>query len=284
MTSASSDQRSVLVTGCSSGFGLLAAVTFAQRGCRVYAALRDTAASAPLEEAASAAGVEVRVVPLDVTSTASVEAAVAAALADGPLDVVVNNAGVELFGAVHLVADHEISRQLDTNVHGPVRVVRAVMPSMIANGRGTVVNVGSIAGLVGAPYSGLYAASKHALEAITEAMHFELAHLGIRVSIVEPGQFATELAAKAMVAEAMPPGSDEHERWQAFRTAMRGLVDGEPASPQLVADVIVHAALDDHWQLRWPVGADADLVIDTKSTMSFEDFESTMRAALDWHD
>jgi NAD(P)-dependent dehydrogenase (short-subunit alcohol dehydrogenase family) len=284
VNAASPDHRSVLVTGCSSGFGLLAAVSFARRGCRVYATMRDITSSSPLEEAAAAAGVNVRVVPLDVTSTASVEAAVATVLADGPLDVVVNNAGVELFGAVHLVADHEISRQLDTNVHGPVRVVRAVVPSMIANGGGTIVNVGSIAGLVGAPYSGLYAASKHALEAITEAMHFELAHLGVRVCIVEPGQFATELATKAMVAEAMPAGSVEHERWQAFRSAMRGLVDGEPVDPQLVADVVVDAALGDHWQLRWPVGADADLVIATKSTMSFDDFESTMRTALDWHD
>ena len=280
---AASDQ-SVLVTGCSSGFGLLAAVTFARRGCRVYATMRDISGRAALDEAAAAAGVEVQVVALDVTSTASVEAAVATALVDGPIDVVVNNAGLEVFGAVHLVADHEIARQLDTNVHGPVRVVRAVMPSMIANGGGTVVNVGSIAGLVGAPYSGMYAASKHALEAITEAMHFELSHLGVRVCIVEPGQFATELAAKAIVADAMPPGSAEHERWQAFRAAMRGLVEGEPADPQVVADVIVEAALGDRWQLRWPVGADADLVISTKSTMSFEDFESTMRTALDWHD
>jgi NAD(P)-dependent dehydrogenase (short-subunit alcohol dehydrogenase family) len=279
-----SSDRSVLVTGCSSGFGLLAAVAFARRGCRVYATMRDISARAALDEAASAAGVEVQVLALDVTSTASVEAAVATALADGPIDVVVNNAGLEVFGAVHLVADHEIVRQLDTNVHGPVRVVRAVVPSMIANGGGTVVNVGSIAGLVGAPYSGLYAASKHALEAITEAMHFELSHLGVRVCIVEPGQFATELAAKAIVADAMPPGSPDHERWQAFRTAMRGLVEGEPADPQVVADVIVDAALGDRWQLRWPVGADADLVTSAKSTMSFEDFESTMRAALDWHD
>ncbi|MEX2626809.1 MAG: SDR family oxidoreductase [Ilumatobacteraceae bacterium] len=276
--------RTVLITGCSSGFGLLAAVEFARRGCHVVATVRDASVAGSLHAAAEAAGVEVEVAELDVRSTESVERAVADVVASGPLDVVVNNAGLEVFGAVHLVSDDEVIRQFDTNVHGPVRVVRAAVPHMIERGAGTIVNVGSVAGVVGAPYSGLYAASKHALEALTEAMHFELAQHGVRVSIVEPGQFATELAAKATVAAAMPPGSAEHERWQRFRTAMRGLVDGEPADPQRVAEVICDAALGDEWKLRWPVGDDADLVIATKSTMGFEDFETTMRAALDWHE
>ena len=275
----------VLITGCSSGFGLLAAVEFARRGCEVIATMRDTGAAGPLRDAADAAGVDVDVAELDVRSTESVDRAVAAAVAGGGLDVVVNNAGLEVFGAVHLVSDDEVIRQFDTNVHGPVRLVRAVVPHLIERGGGAVVNVGSVTGIVGAPYSGLYAASKHALEALTEAMHFELAQMGIRVSIVEPGQFGTELAAKATVAAAMPPGSAEHDRWQRFRTAMRGLVaDGEPADPQRVAEVICDAALGDEWRLRWPVGDDADLVISTKASMGFEEFESTMRTALDWHE
>jgi NAD(P)-dependent dehydrogenase (short-subunit alcohol dehydrogenase family) len=202
----------------------------------------------------------------------------------GSIDIVVNNAGVELFGAVHLVSDTEVARQLDTNVTGVVRVVRAVVPHMVAAGRGAIVNVGSVAGRVGVPYSGLYAASKHAVEALTEAMHFELAQHGIRVSVVEPGQFATELAAKSVVASAMGEDTAEYERWQAFRTAMRQLVHGEPADPQRVADVILEAATSDAPRLRWPVGDDAALVLDTKAAMTFEDFETTMRTALDWHD
>ncbi len=99
-----------------------------------------------------------------------------------------------------------------------------------------IVNVGSIAGLVGIPYSGIYAASKHALEALTEAMAFELGHLGIRVGIIEPGQYATELGANADTAAAMRPDCDAFRRWEEFRTASRRLVDGEPADPQQVAD------------------------------------------------
>jgi NAD(P)-dependent dehydrogenase (short-subunit alcohol dehydrogenase family) len=275
----------VLVTGCSSGFGLLAAVTFARRGHHVVASMRDTAKSKPLLEAAAAAGVEVEVAELDVTSSASVDRAVDAIVeSTGRIDIVVNNAGIELFGAVHLVADDEASRQLDTNVLGIVRVARAAVPQMLRQGGGAIVNVGSVAGKVGVPYSGLYAASKHAVEAITESMHFELAHLGIRVAVVEPGQFATELNLNSAVAAAMPENSDEFVRWQAFRIRMRQLVGGEPADPQLVADVIYEAATSTEPRLRWPVGDDATLVLDTKAAMSFEDFESTMRTALDWHD
>ena len=169
-------------------------------------------------------------VELDVTSSASVDRAVDAIVeSTGSLDIVVNNAGIELFGAVHLVSDDEATRQLDTNVVGIVRVARAVVPHMVRQGRGVIINVGSVAGKVGVPYSGLYAASKHAVEAITEAMHFELAHLGIRVAVVEPGQFATGLSGNSAVAASMPEDSAEYMRWQSFRGRMRQLVGGEPA-------------------------------------------------------
>ena len=177
----------------------------------------------------------------------------------GSLDIVVNNAGIELFGAVHLVSDDEATRQLDTNVLGIVRVARAVVPHMVRQGRGVIVNVGSVAGKVGVPYSGLYAASKHAVEAITEAMHFELAHLGIRVAVVEPGQFATGLSGNSVVAASMPEDSSEYVRWQSFRGRMRQLVGGEPADARLVAEVIYEAATSTEPRLRWPVGDDATL-------------------------
>ena len=273
------------MTGCSSGFGLLTAVVFAERGHHVVATMRDTAKAGPLLEAAATAGVAVEVAELDVTSSASVDRAVDAVVeSTGRLDIVVNNAGIELFGAVHLVSDEEATRQLDTNVLGIVRVARAVVPHMVRQGRGAIVNVGSVAGKVGVPYSGLYAASKHAVEAITEAMHFELAQLGIRVAVVEPGQFATGLSGNSVVAASMPEDSAEYVRWQSFRGRMRQLVGGEPADAQLVAEVIYEAATSTEPRLRWPVGDDAALVLDTKAAMSFEDFEAAMRTTLDWHE
>ena len=115
-------------------------------------------------------------------------------------------------------------------------------------------------------------------------MHFELAVHGIRVAVIEPGQFATELGAKSIVVADMDEDTPEYVRWQAFRTAMRKLVQGEPRDPPLVADVIVEAATTDAPKLRWRAGDDAELVLSTKASMDFESFEATMRAALDWQD
>lgn len=270
----------VLITGCSSGFGELAALTFADRGHRVVATMRT-----PGKSAVIAARADIHEVPLDVCDSASVDTAVASAIDHlGGLDIVVNNAGIEVFGAVHLLADDEVVRQFDTNVGGVIRVVRAVVPHMISRGGGTIVNVGSVAGVVGAPYGGLYAASKHALEALSEAMHFELSHRNVRVRLIEPGQFATSLGTNALVARAMPEGSEEYERWQRFRAAQRSLVNGEPAPAQLVADVIYGAATDEPGRLRYPVGADAEMIVGAKGSMSFEDFDTTMRTVLDWHE
>jgi NAD(P)-dependent dehydrogenase (short-subunit alcohol dehydrogenase family) len=270
----------VLITGCSSGFGELAALTFADQGHTVVATMRT-----PGKSAAITARPEIRQIPLDVTSTESVNAAVAEAIAAvGSLDVVVNNAGVESFGAVHLFSDDEVAWQFDTNVTGVVRVVRAVVPHMLGNGGGAIVNVGSVAGRVGTPYGGMYAATKHAVEALTEAMHFELAHRGIRVCVVEPGQFPTQLNANSGHAAAMAGATEEVERYQRYRVAQKSLVSGEPADPQLVADAIVRAATDRPGVLRHPVGADADLVIGAKTGMSFEDFEAAMRGVLNWYD
>lgn len=270
----------VLITGCSSGFGELAALTFADHGHEVFATMR-----APGKSAALNARPEIHQFELDVTDSTSVNAAVEHAIGLlGSLDVVVNNAGLELFTAVHLASDEEVARQFDTNVTGVVRVARAVVPHMLRRGSGTIVNVGSVAGLVGAPYGGLYAASKHAVEALSEAMHFELSQQGIRVRVVEPGQFATQLGANASVAAAMTPETAEHQRWQRFRLAQRSLVDGQPAPAQQVADVIYQAATEDPGKLRYPVGADAELIVGAKRQLSFEDFDATMRATLNWYD
>ncbi|MCE9623671.1 MAG: SDR family oxidoreductase [Actinomycetia bacterium] len=268
----------VLITGCSSGFGELAAITFADRGHRVFATMRTPGKSAALN-----ARDDITQLPLDVCNSDSVVAAVNAAIAAaGQLDIVVNNAGIEVFGAVHLLSDEEVMGQLDTNVVGVIRVVRAVVPHMLAAGGGTIVTVGSLAGLVGPPYSGIYAASKHAVEALSEAMHFELSQQGIKVRVVEPGQFATELGSNSIYAAAMSAETPERQRYERFRTAMRSLVNGTPPSAQVVADAIYTAATEEPGHLRHPVGDDAALVIAVKSQMSFEDFDQAMRTTLNW--
>lgn len=273
---------SVLITGCSSGFGELAALDLARRGWTTWASMRTPSKGERLRLAADAESLPLHVIELDVTDEASVAAAVATATADAPLDAVVNNAGVEQLGAVETVADHEVRWQFETNVFGLMNVVRATVPPMRDRGSGVVVNVGSIAGYVGVPFSGLYAATKHAVGAITEALHLELARFGVRAVVVEPGRFPTELAANSRVAAAMD-ASPHHDRMPAFRDALDGLSpDGERGDPQLVVDAIVRALTDPACPVHLPVGADAELIASVRGQGTFEEFEAVMRTSLGW--
>jgi len=271
----------VLITGCSSGFGELAALAFADRGDTVFATMRTPGKSEALN-----ARPEIHQVSLDVCDEGSVHRAIESVITQsGRLDVVVNNAGIEVHGAVHLLTDTDLLRQFDTNVLGVVRVVRHAVPHMIEQGGGTIVNVGSIAGMVGPPYSGAYGASKHAVEALSESMHFELSHLGIRVRLVEPGQFATALVDNSFLSSGMRPGSPEMVRFERYREAQRRLAaGGEPGDANEVAQVIVRAATEEPGQLRYLVGADAELIAAAKRGMTFEEFDVAMRATIDFHD
>ena len=175
-----------------------------------------------------------QVVSLDVTDDDSVRSAVAGVAAEaGTIDVLVNNAGIEMNGAIHLIADDEALWQLDTNVLGPLRTMRAVVPIMLQQGGGTIVNLSSVAGVAAVPYSGMYAASKHALEAMTEAMHYELSHKGIRFALIEPGQFTTEFASNSQMAAGMAADTEATDRRLRFRGAMGALLPaGPPPDPQ----------------------------------------------------
>src|SRR5262249_54534637 len=162
-----------------------------------------------------------------------------------------------------------------------LRVIRAVLPVMRAQGSGVIVNVSSLAGLVARPFGGLYSASKHAVEAITETLHYEVAPFGIRVAVVEPGQFETELSSNAINAANFGLDSPYRATSDEFDIALRRLApDGKPAPPEVVADAIVAIAEDDGAGLRHLVGADAELIMSVRTAGDFEQFEETMRSAL----
>ena len=177
----------VLITGCSSGFGRAAATELTKRGHDVVATARRCETLDDLDVAARLA--------LDVDDAASVRAAVGAA---GPLEALVNNAGFGIVGPVESVSLDDARRCMDTNLFGAARLIQAVLPGLRARGGGTIVNVSSIAGRVGAPLSGYYSATKWALEGLSESLHFEVGHFGIRVRIVEPGAFDTDRQKSAL--------------------------------------------------------------------------------------
>ncbi|MEY2451451.1 MAG: hypothetical protein QOD92_1025 [Acidimicrobiaceae bacterium] len=275
---------SVLITGCNSGFGLHASLTFARQGHDVFATVRNLDRAAPLRDAAKAEDLELHVLRLDVRDADSVDGAVAEVVERaGRIDVCVNNAGLELRGPIEQCSDDEMLVQFDTNVFGLVRVVRAVLPVMRAQGSGVIVNVGSLAGLVARPYGGLYSATKHAVEAISEALHFECAPFGIRVAVLEPGQFETELLNNAITAAEFTDDSIYKAASDQFDVALQRLApDGHRAPPEMVAEMIVAVAEDDSAGLRHLVGADADLVWSVRNGSTFEQYEQTVRQALDW--
>jgi NAD(P)-dependent dehydrogenase (short-subunit alcohol dehydrogenase family) len=164
-----------LITGCSSGFGLLMAERFARHGDHVIATVRDMRRCDELVALRDQASLPITLLPLDVRDAASIQVAVAAALDAGPLDVLINNAGYALRCPVEEAGDGELQHLFDTNVFGAARMIRAVAPAMRERRRGTIVNISSILAHVPRPFGGLYAASKAALSSMSEALYLELA-------------------------------------------------------------------------------------------------------------
>jgi NAD(P)-dependent dehydrogenase (short-subunit alcohol dehydrogenase family) len=180
--------RSVVVTGANSGIGLATAVELAAHGYDVTGTVRSEEKGALLEEAAAARDAKVRYVVCDVTDAASVEAAFASI---GDVWGLVNNAGYALAGAVEEVSDADARDIFETNVLGPMRLCRLVLPGMRERGEGRIVNVSSVAGRLVTPMLGWYCATKHAVEALSDALRQEVGGFGIKVILVEPGSFGT---------------------------------------------------------------------------------------------
>ncbi|MEM8705173.1 MAG: SDR family oxidoreductase [Actinomycetota bacterium] len=275
----------ILITGSNSGFGLLSTLTLARQGHDLIATMRNPARSTALTQACDAEGLAVEIRRLDVCNQASVDAALQDA---SEIDVLINNAGFEVRAAIEQLTDDLMHRQLDTNVMGPLRTMRAVLPAWRERSSGVVVNVSSIAGRVGTPYAGAYAASKHALEAMSESLHFEMTPFGIRVHLIEPGRFDTGFGANIIGPDDWE-GSVHQDRHDAFRDSLSSLDgdgggDGGGSDPQEVADAIARAATDPSTPFRTLCGDDARLIDGAKTAMSFEDFEAAMRATLNWHD
>ena len=193
---AASSKKVILITGATSGIGKACADYLAATGWRVFGTGRNVHASA-----ASNGGVEM--IAMDVDDELSVQAGVTQVLAQaGRLDAVVNNAGFSLMGAVEDTSLEEAKAQFDTNFFGALRVCRAALPALRASGGGYVINISSLAGIVGLPFSGLYCASKFALEGMSESLRHEARPFGIQVVLVEPGDFRTQTTAKRRVAAA----------------------------------------------------------------------------------
>jgi NAD(P)-dependent dehydrogenase (short-subunit alcohol dehydrogenase family) len=270
-------EKIAVITGSSSGFGLLTAVELASRGYRVVATMRDLSRRGRLDEAANVAKVadHIEVRELDIARTDSVEAVIDGIVRDyGRIDALVNNAGFAMAGFAEDIQLHELREQLETNFFGHVAVTKAVLPAMRAQRSGHIIMVTSISGRVAAPTLSSYAASKFALEGWSESLRIELRSLGIRVVLVEPGAYETDIWTRnAKIGQRMFDGASPNaERGRRFRDWVQsGGIKKRDARE--VSRLIAQVAENPNPKLRYLVGIDARTQLVLKTALPWRWFE-----------
>lgn len=264
-----------LVTGCSSGFGLLSSIELARAGFRVFATMRNVGKREALDRAAAKAGVSIDVVSLDVLDAASIEAALAAVRASaGGIDVLVNNAGYGLGGFAEDVSIGELREQFDTNFFGLVAVTQAVLPAMRERRSGRIINLSSIGGRVAVPGLSAYCSSKFAVEGWSEALRYECLPFGVHVSIIEPGSFKTDIWANQRLAKrAQDPDSPYREQSDRILKVLARMLEKNDADPEDVSRLVARVARAPRPSLRYLVGKDAWAELTAKTILPGRTFE-----------
>lgn len=268
----------VLITGASRGFGEAAARELALRGHSVVATMRRPERDGPgvmrdLED-------RISVTACDVTDRASVDAAVAFTLEQhGRIDALFNNAGYGLWGPIEELSEAEVQRQMDTNFNGQLRLAQAVLPAMRKQGAGKIINVSSTSGKVVGPMLGLYSASKYAVEAMSEALRYEVARWGVQVLILEPGQYQSDWQVASLdVAGTMREGTSLYqEAAEAALEEFRARAINRPGSRTVGAVVADIVEIEQPLPMRWVVGEDSERMIAMRESMSDEQWERMIR-------
>jgi NAD(P)-dependent dehydrogenase (short-subunit alcohol dehydrogenase family) len=258
---------SVLITGTSKGIGFETALAFGRAGHKVYATMRKPVQSPELAETAQREKLPIEVSAMDVDSDESVRNAIAAIKQRGPIDVLVNNAGIERTGAIEDLAMNDFRAAMETNYFGAIRCIHAVLPQMRERKSGCIINVSSVAGRISSPPLAPYMASKWALEALSEALAGEMKTFNVRVAIVEPGIIDTAMARRITVGVERSTYPQQGRFASLFEVALR-----TPAPPSLVAQKILEVADGGTWQLRHPVGPDAQGFLDWRKGMTDEEW------------
>lgn len=268
----------VLITGTSSGFGLLTSVEFAKAGFQVVATMRDLGRRQKLDDAASAAGVtgKIDIRALDVTDFPAITTVVDTVARDyGHIDVLMNNAGFPVAGFAEDIRLDKLRTQFETNFFGTVAVTKAVLPVMRKQHSGHIIQLSSIVGLVGSFTLSSYSSSKHALEGWSESLRLEVAPLGIKVVLVEPGAFDTGIWTQGarMGEETKKTTSPNFQRSLRMREVVKKIPKSDPIA---VARAIVAIARNPNPKLRYLVGRDAKIQLAMKRVLPWKMFEKVI--------
>ncbi|MEV8468875.1 SDR family oxidoreductase [Fluviibacterium sp. DFM31] len=253
--------KTILITGASSGIGKATAQRFQSEGWNVVATMRDPSAGVDL-----GALDNVLVTRLDVTDAGSIAAALADGLSRfGRIDALLNNAGYGAYGPLEAFSTERIRRQFDTNVIGLLEVTKAVLPHMRSNRSGTIVNISSIGGQITFPLGTLYHGTKFAVEGLSEALHYELEPLGIRVRIVEPGMVKTDFGGRSFDF-AMDETLSDYAPTAEAMGRLFGKLAANPSAPEVIAEVIWQAVNETGDRLRFRAGEDAHALLEDRKT------------------
>jgi len=267
------NEKTVLITGSSKGFGHAIAKFFAQRSWNVVASMRDISAAEDLTGCDN-----VLISRLDVTEPASIDQTITSAVKRfGKLDVVVNNAGYGQYGVFETISPASVQRNFEVNVFGVMNVIRAITPIFRMQGEGLIINVSSAGGLVGLPSLSIYISTKFALEGFSESLCYELASQNIAVKIVEPGGGDTAFHAQASKFNTGDGGIKSYGPFLDRANAVLATLAQRMTTPEHIAAVIFGAATDGTKKLRYFAGDDVRHLVEARRTMDDEAYEQYMR-------
>jgi NAD(P)-dependent dehydrogenase (short-subunit alcohol dehydrogenase family) len=269
-------RETILVTGAATGIGKETALYLAERGFQVYATVRDARQADTVYASARDRGARLSVLPLDVTHKESIDQAVQTIVAEtGGIYGVINNAGIGLRGYFEDLADEEIRQVFDANVFGVMAVTKAVLPHMRKARRGRIILISSVGGRIGSLGVSAYCSTKFAVEGFGESLFQEVAPLGVRVVLIEPGIIKTErwTTNRGLAKGALDPESPYHEWFRQAERASDQLVQASTATPADVAALVHHALTIERPKLRYMVGRKAKLAVALKRWMPGESFE-----------
>ncbi len=270
--------KTVIITGCSTGIGRSTAQRLAKAGWNTYATARRTESIADLEADGC------KTLALDVTDEGSMEAAVRSVEeAEGGIDALVNNAGIQELGAIETVPMDRVRALFETNVFGPARLIQLVLPGMRSRGSGRLVTIGSMNGRFTWPGTGYYCATKHALEAMSDALRHEVRPFGIKAVLVEPGFVKTplgETAAKRRTDDGGPYASYNAAVAEVATTYTTGTLGMLACTPEAVAETVEKALTTDRPRARYRVAPSAGLFMTTRKVLPDAAFDALLRSQM----
>jgi len=269
----------IVITGASRGIGLAIALELARAGHSVTATMRNPAGSPELADQAAKEKLPIRIETMDVDSDQSVQQAIARILAQAPVDVLVNNAGIERLGPIEETPLADFRTCMETNYFGAIRCIQAVVRPMRERGSGAIINVTSVGGKISMSPMAPYAASKFALEALSEALAQELRAFGVRVAIVEPGIIDTRMARNIEFMRR----SKVYPQVRRVAAMFEATMAAGAGQPQVVAQKVREIVESGTWQLRHPVGPDAEPFLGWRGSMNDESWvQWSAQSDSDW--